>query len=1243
MAKIVTGAVLIGGAIALDVVTAGAATPLEVAAITSLGSMGATLMLSGIAQWLHLGDTGQQGVTGRKGFRPWQIIYGRQRVTGAVIDESLSDGGNGDNRWLWVVEAIAAHFILAIDATYLNQQQAFCNRNVNNGFNSLAGNLIGTDSTDGGDMSVNGMVQPIHPTDLNFREYSNFYWDGNPRFWMAQYDGSQTAADPFYMALCATNPTTNTPHWDSTCVGNGIAYSLNRFWSNSNWSAGKPVVQYDVRGKRDIYDPRSGTSGYSENATLVLADYMMNQKWGMMFEIGDFDPDTLIAAANICDEVITLSFAQIVNTVTYTTEPRYYINATISTSSSGGQIMQMMLEAMAGRISFIGGAWFIFPGVWQGTSGVTIIEGDFLSSFEWRPTRKSRDLFNEVRGQFMCANGWNTVYAQGFDVYNVTAQTVENNFNGQWQMTDMPPFAFDPARDYSTDPYLTEDGGIKYIKNVSYPYTISVAYAQRLSKILLLRNRWQGTGTIKLPIQFIGIQPNDVIEVDYARFGWTGKTVEVLATHINLGSVDAQGNFTPPSISIDIAECDPSIYTWLSTDELSLAGGQAMGGPTVGDPAAPTNLVLTSGVQTFNTPNGTVFGGTLIEASWTASQDASVTNGGWYSLYLQQEGTNTWIWSANVAGSVAQALLFGVSSGITYTVGIEAYRYDGAHSTMTTGTVTVGDVPISVSASDVLIAASQGTAQSISSSIAKNLVPDSEMQLWAAYWSNVGSGWSTLPATGFGGMNGKVAPSTLSGVQAQSNSSSFALVVGEEYTLSGAINATTVTAGSPCWQVISPGGANVYATCAQVAGVNGRVYATFAFSPSGYSTGQVVDVQVWANTAACTFTGNLIFSAPMVAAVNGLTPYCGNFADDLTGNLTMGGMPTQVQALFAGNGSLPGTLTVNGGTGNDLIRIDNLSALAAPLASPAFTGTPTAPTAAPLTDDAQVATTAYSDAAVSVEKSRAEAAEALLAPLASPVFSGTVTAPTLTATTITNTASVLGVDGNAHTLEQVAHGATGINGNLVPDSSLQFGWAFWSKPGSAWTIVPIAETGCNGFQVTNANSGEYIWTATSEQFYLIAGSNYVISGYFDNTNVTNFSPSFGVWNPTISTNYMLITQEIGVKGRVSATFTMAIPSGYSAGQPVPCVLIFDTSDSVFTGNIYASAPMIQSGTLETAYVPNIMGNAATTFLVENLSLTSANTAMSSTAGSASALPATPSGYLELELNGATVKIPYYNS
>jgi hypothetical protein len=71
-------------------------------------------------------------------------------------------------------------------------------------------------------------------------------------------------------------------------------------------------------------------------------------------------------------------------------------------------------------------------------------------------------------------------------------------------------------------------------------------------------------------------------------------------------------------------------------------------------------------------------------------------------------------------------------------------------------------------------------------------------------------------------------------------------------------------------------------------------------------------------------------------------------------------------------------------------------ALLAPLASPALTGSPTAPTATPLDASTKLSTTAYADAAVLVEKGRAQTAENLKAPLASPALTGTPTAPTQT-------------------------------------------------------------------------------------------------------------------------------------------------------------------------------------------------------------------------------------------------------
>jgi hypothetical protein len=88
---------------------------------------------------------------------------------------------------------------------------------------------------------------------------------------------------------------------------------------------------------------------------------------------------------------------------------------------------------------------------------------------------------------------------------------------------------------------------------------------------------------------------------------------------------------------------------------------------------------------------------------------------------------------------------------------------------------------------------------------------------------------------------------------------------------------------------------------------------------------------------------------------------------------------------------MDGTATI--GTGTTVARADHIHPIdtsRAPLASPALTGTPTAPTATAGTNTTQLATTAF-----------VTTADNLKAPLASPALTGTPTAPTATAGTNT--------------------------------------------------------------------------------------------------------------------------------------------------------------------------------------------------------------------------------------------------
>jgi hypothetical protein len=103
-------------------------------------------------------------------------------------------------------------------------------------------------------------------------------------------------------------------------------------------------------------------------------------------------------------------------------------------------------------------------------------------------------------------------------------------------------------------------------------------------------------------------------------------------------------------------------------------------------------------------------------------------------------------------------------------------------------------------------------------------------------------------------------------------------------------------------------------------------------------------------------------------------------------------------------------------------KIDGNVALKAPLASPALTGVPTAPTASPGTNTTQLATTAYADAIA-----------ALKANLASPTFTGTPAAPT--AAVDTNTTQIATT---AMVLAQAASATPLMDGSAAVGTSTRF-------------------------------------------------------------------------------------------------------------------------------------------------------------------------------------------------------------
>jgi hypothetical protein len=218
-------------------------------------------------------------------------------------------------------------------------------------------------------------------------------------------------------------------------------------------------------------------------------------------------------------------------------------------------------------------------------------------------------------------------------------------------------------------------------------------------------------------------------------------------------------------------------------------------------------------------------------------------------------------------------------------------------------------------------------------------------------------------------------------------------------------------------------------------------------APQGSADGQLATTAFVANAVADSTTG--------VASFNGRT----GIVALVGGDITAAGGALLASPVFTGTPSAPTQPTTDNST--RLATTAFVQAFAAPLASPAFTGIPTGPTAAPSTSTTQLATTAFVTAAitegmagtVTTFNGRSGAVNLIAndvsaaggAMLVSPAFTGTPTAPTAAPSTsnaqlatcafvmaaVATGGGVLTFNGRAGTVSLTAADVSGVGGALL--------------------------------------------------------------------------------------------------------------------------------------------------------------------------------------------------------------------
>ena len=303
---------------------------------------------------------------------------------------------------------------------------------------------------------------------------------------------------------------------------------------------GLPNVSAKVRGRK-IYDPRTGTTAWSDNAALAILDYL-RAPFGLNCSLDEIDLSSFIAAANICDETVLRPGGN---------EKRYTANGVIDLNQAPVDTVPKLLSACAGRLTYTAGTWRLYAGAWLPPL-VELGEADLRDPVTVRPRRSRHELINTVRGSFLSAAS-------------------------DGQPTDYPPV--------TVDGYRTEDGDLEVARSLDLPFTNSPYMAQRIARIILEANRRQIT--VEFPANLAGLRlaAGQTVALSLPRFGLVDQPMVVSSWKM----AETMG------VDITLAEEDPAVYEFAVGDLTVMDAAPALSLPANADlpPATPTGLTAT--------------------------------------------------------------------------------------------------------------------------------------------------------------------------------------------------------------------------------------------------------------------------------------------------------------------------------------------------------------------------------------------------------------------------------------------------------------------------------------------------------------------------------------------------------------------------------------------------------------------------------------------------------------------------
>ena len=422
----------------------------------------------------------KQPLTSRK------IVYGRQRVSGAVVFMETST----KSRYLHIIVAISGNELNAISEIYFNDKSLTLD---SNGF-------------------VTAPSQFVDKAIIKTRLGSD----------------TQEHLDVFTLGAVA---------WSDTSTLNGIGHIYARLeYDTDAFPNGIPNISAVVEGKK-LFDPRTSATSYSKNSALVLRDYLTNDDYGLGASSSEIDDTSFIAAANVCDENVSLAAGG--------TEKRYESHGVVDTALPPKQILEEMLSAMAGTLHYSGGKWYVKAGAYSSPSE-TLTEDDLRGAISIITKSSRRDNFNAIKGIFLPSE------------------------DGNFQPTDYAPI--------TSSTFETEDNSERVFAELDLPFTQSSIMAQRIAKIVLFKARQQLVISMPCKLTAFKLNIGDTVSVTLDKYGFSSKIFEVIEWNFS-NSIDASGG-SELGVDLTLKEISSSVYDWNAEETAFVADNTNLRSPS---------------------------------------------------------------------------------------------------------------------------------------------------------------------------------------------------------------------------------------------------------------------------------------------------------------------------------------------------------------------------------------------------------------------------------------------------------------------------------------------------------------------------------------------------------------------------------------------------------------------------------------------------------------------------------------